>query len=85
MKFGRLVVSSPAVPLALIAAIGMTLYVHRVLTPFDREQDILHGVPGNHLGDLCQRWIGTRELVLHNRDPYSIDLAAGGAHAKGSR
>jgi Glycosyltransferase family 87 len=65
---------SIAVPLALIAAIGMTLYVHRVLTPFERRQDLVHGVPGGYLGDMYQRWIGTRELLLHRRDPYDVEV-----------
>ena len=53
---------------------GMTLYVHRVLTPFERAQDLVHGVPGGYLGDMYQRWIGTRELLLHGRDPYDTEV-----------
>lgn len=52
----------------------MTLYVHRVLNPSEREQEVLHGVPGNHQGDIGQRWIGTRELLLHGRDPYGVEV-----------
>lgn len=52
----------------------MALYVHRVLTPFERNQDLVHGVPGGYLGDMYQRWIGTRELLLHGRDPYNVEV-----------
>jgi hypothetical protein len=58
-----------------MAAIAMTFYVHRVLAPFERDQDLVHGVPGGYLGDMYQRWIGTRELLLHGRDPYGSEVS----------
>jgi hypothetical protein len=34
----------------------------------------LFGVLGGYLGDVYQRWIGTRELLLHGRDPYDVEV-----------
>src|SRR5205807_3730301 len=33
-----------------------------------------HGKPRGNLSDLYPRWLGSRELLLHHSDPYSLEL-----------
>lgn len=35
---------------------------------------VAHQVPRGNLSDLYPRWLGTRELLLHGRDPYSPEI-----------
>ncbi len=60
--------------IALLLATGMWLYVHQVLRPYERERYAALGQPEN-IGDLYPRWYGTRELLLHGRDPYSAAVS----------
>ena len=45
---------------ATLLAAGMYFFVERVWAPPE----------GTHLSDLYSRWYGSRELLLHGRDPY---------------
>ena len=38
------------------------------------EDAAASGRPRGNLSDLYPRWLGTRELLLHGRDPYSDDI-----------
>lgn len=60
--------------LALLAAGSMWFYVQRVLVPYQRADAAAHGRPRGNLSDLYPRWLGTRELLLHHRDPYSPEV-----------
>ncbi len=60
--------------LAAIAAASMWFYVVRILRVHqivDAEQRL---VPRGNLSDLYPRWLGTRELLLDHRNPYSREV-----------
>ena len=63
---------APAISVLLSA--GMWLYVSRVLVPQQKEYAASHGVPRGNLSDLYPRWLGSRELLLHRRDPYTQEI-----------
>jgi len=65
---------SKAVVLALLFAGSMWLYVNRVLIPHQRSEAATHEVPRGNLSDLYPRWLGSRELLLHHRNPYSAEV-----------
>ncbi len=60
--------------LALLFAGSMWFYVQRVLVPYQKADAAAHGQPRGNLSDLYPRWLGTRELLLHHRDPYSPEV-----------
>jgi hypothetical protein len=49
-------------------------YMQRVLIPYQIADAATHGRPRGILSDLYPRWVGTRELLLHHRDPYSPEV-----------
>src|ERR1700676_5274675 len=53
----------------------MWFYVQRVLVPYQKADAAAHGRPRGNLSDLYPRWLGTRELLLHHRNPYSREVA----------
>jgi len=62
------------VTLALALAASMWFYVYAVLVPYQRADAAAHDRPRGNLSDLYPRWLGTRELLLHHRDPYSREI-----------
>jgi Glycosyltransferase family 87 len=60
--------------LALLFAGSMRFYVQRVLVPYQKADAAAHGRPRGNLSDLYPRWLGTRELLLHHRNPYSFEV-----------
>ena len=58
---------------ALLCA-GMWMYPSRVLVPQQKAYAAVHGNPRGNLSDLYPRWLGSRELLLHRRDPYSAEI-----------
>lgn len=52
----------------------MWFYVQHILIGSQRADAVLHGTPRGNLSDLYPRWLGTRELLLHHRDPYSPEV-----------
>lgn len=52
----------------------MWFYLQHVLIPHQQDEAVLLGRPRGNLSDLYPRWLGTRELLLHHRDPYSPEL-----------
>jgi hypothetical protein len=52
----------------------MWIYMQRILIPYQEQDARLHDRPRGVLSDLYPRWYGSRELVLHHRDPYSRDV-----------
>jgi hypothetical protein len=54
-----------------ILACGVSwLYMHRILGPWEYQREVAHGTLKAPMGDLYPRWVGTRELLLHGRNPY---------------
>jgi hypothetical protein len=60
--------------IALLCAGSMWFYVQRVLIPHERADAAMHQRPRGNLSDLYPRWWGARELLLHQRNPYSEDI-----------
>jgi len=52
----------------------MWLHVDRVLIAHQIYEAQKLGQPRGNLSDLYPRWLGTRELLLHHRDPYSREV-----------
>ncbi len=44
------------------------------MVPHQRAEAALHDFPRGNLSDLYPRWIGARELLLHHRDPYGVEV-----------
>jgi hypothetical protein len=60
--------------MALIFAGSMWFYVQHVLVPYQKMDAAAHGRPRGNLSDLYPRWLGTQELLLHHRNPYSAEV-----------
>jgi hypothetical protein len=52
----------------------MWLYVGRVLVAHQRADAAIRNIPRGNLSDLYPRWLGSRELLAHHRDPYGADV-----------
>jgi hypothetical protein len=52
----------------------MWFYVNHILVPYQRADAAAHARPRGNLSDLYPRWLGTRELLLHRRNPYSREV-----------
>jgi hypothetical protein len=61
---------------ALLCAGSMWFYVQRILIPYEKADAAAHQRPRGNLSDLYPRWLGTRELLLHHRNPYSPEITA---------
>lgn len=62
------------VPLAILMATGMWLYVQLIQIPHQKDQSLERQIPRGNLSDLYPRWLGARELLLRGRDPYGSDI-----------
>lgn len=60
--------------LALACAASMWFYVDHILVPFQQADAAAHERPRGNLSDLYPRWLGTRELLLQHRNPYSQEV-----------
>jgi hypothetical protein len=61
--------------LSLIVS-GITwLYASRVQQPWNDYIGAHHGGLKAQMWDLYPRWVGTRELLLHGRNPYSTEVS----------
>jgi len=58
----------------MVLAGNTWLYVRRVLVPMQKAYAVAHQVPRGNLSDLYPRWLGSRELLLRGRDPYSQQI-----------
>ena len=61
--------------LSLLASVTSSLYMSRVLLPWEFYIDVQHGKLKAEMGDLYPRWVGTRELLLHRRNPYGPEVS----------
>src|SRR5882762_6564981 len=59
---------------SVVCALGMWLYLQRVVIPNRVLDAAIHGRPRGNLSDLYPRWLGARELLVNHRDPYSEDV-----------
>jgi len=50
-------------------------YVQGIMIPFQKADAAAHRRPRGNFSDLYPRWLGARELLLHNRDPYSPEIS----------
>jgi len=60
--------------LSLLLAASMWYYFDVVVIRHQEAEATLHKTPRGNLSDLYPRWLGTRELLLHGRDPYSAEV-----------
>ena len=60
--------------LSVVFCASTWMYVSRVLVPQQIAYSEVHGTPRGNLSDLYPRWLGSRELLLHGRDPYSPEI-----------
>jgi hypothetical protein len=51
------------------------LYVHRVLVPWTSYLHLQKGYVIAQISDLYSPWAGTRELLLHRRNPYGPEVS----------
>lgn len=56
--------------LAILLGAGTWYYLYGVFLPYHEPP----GINRANLFDLYPRWLGTRELVLHGRNPYSLEV-----------
>ncbi len=61
--------------LSLLASATSCLYMFRILLPWEYYIDVAHGPLKAQMGDLYPRWVGTRELLLHGRNPYGPEVS----------
>jgi hypothetical protein len=59
---------------AFVLSMSMWLYVDKVLVAHQRADAAVSHTPRGNLSDLYPRWLGSRELLLHGRDPYSKEI-----------
>jgi hypothetical protein len=59
---------------ALLCALAMLGYITLILIPHQVAASAARGVPRGNLSDLYPRWLGTRELLQHGRNPYSAEV-----------
>ena len=52
----------------------MWSYADFILIPHQQAESAARGIPRGNLSDLYPRWFGSRELLLHHRDPYSAEI-----------
>jgi hypothetical protein len=55
---------------------GITwLYLQRILNPWRDQVGLREAPPITQMGDLYSPWVGARELLLHRRNPYGIEVS----------
>jgi Glycosyltransferase family 87 len=63
-----------AVVVAVFLCAASWSYLNRVLIPHQKAESAARGIPRGNLSDLYPRWLGSRELLMHHRDPYGSDV-----------
>ncbi len=61
---------------SILAGIGMWGYFDGVAVDAQEAAAAAQNIPRGNLSDLYPRWLGTREFLLHGRDPYSAEVTA---------
>ena len=62
--------------LAVLLAGSMWYYFAAVLIPYQQKDAAVRHTPRGNLSDLYPRWLGSRELLLQGRDPYSAEVTS---------
>jgi hypothetical protein len=57
--------------LAVVASASTWFYMDHILRAHQIADAFAHNRPRGNLSDLYPRWLGTRELLKHGRNPYS--------------
>lgn len=57
-----------------LISVGFWRWARHILVPAYTAQIVSSGRPTGNNSDLYPRWLGTRELLLHGRDPYSAEI-----------
>jgi hypothetical protein len=60
--------------LAMLVSASMWFYVQRIQVFYQVKDAAIRNQPRGNFSDLYPRWLGTRELLLHNRDPYGPEV-----------
>jgi len=60
--------------LGVCAAAMSWSYMHRIFLPWEHYVNNQRGKVKADMGDLYPRWVGTRELLLHRRNPYGPEV-----------
>jgi hypothetical protein len=59
---------------AIFLATSVWFYVDQILVGYQVKDAAAHDRPRGNLSDLYPRWLGSRELLLHGRNPYSDEI-----------
>lgn len=59
----------------VLASMVSWTYMHRILLPWEDFVNVQQGQVKAQMGDLYPRWVGTRELLLHGRNPYGPEVS----------
>src|SRR6266581_9636356 len=59
---------------SILAGIGMWGYFNGVAVDEQKAEAAAKNIPRGNLSDLYPRWLGTREFLLHHRNPYSPEV-----------
>jgi hypothetical protein len=57
-----------------VVAFGVWHWAENILVPADTARALAKGIPIGNNSDLYPLWLGTRELLLRHRDPYSTEV-----------
>ncbi|HTS04934.1 MAG TPA: glycosyltransferase family 87 protein [Candidatus Eisenbacteria bacterium] len=61
--------------LAVFTCAVTLAYRQRILLPWEHYINVERGSLKAEMGDLYPRWVGTRELLLHGRNPYGPEVS----------
>jgi hypothetical protein len=59
---------------SLLVCFGVWRWAETILLPSNTVDARSKGTPIGNNSDLYPRWLGTRELLLHHRDPYGAEV-----------
>ena len=59
---------------SLLVSFGIWHWAENILVPANTADALAKGIPIGNNSDLYPRWLGSREALLHHRDPYGADV-----------
>lgn len=63
-----------ALTASLLVCLGVWRWAETILIPSNTQVAQTKKIPIGNNSDLYPRWLGTRELLLHHRDPYGAEV-----------